>query len=135
MFHHLALAIPVGDPGGQAHAAALGTCAPLRGLLNAVDAGVRDFHPYGGFWPVGWKGQASQCPLLSWATGPLLTALPRYGNFSWSWAVGTGQQYIQLAAGHTANLPISAGTVVLTVWFKLLSAAVNDPIEHTVVSL
>lgn len=82
-----------------------------------------------------WKGQASQCPLLIWATGPLFTALPRHGNFSWSWAVRTGQQYIQLAAGHAANLPISAGTVVLTVWFKLLSAAVNDPIKHTVVAL
>lgn len=82
-----------------------------------------------------WKGQASQCPLLIWATGPLFTALPRHGHFSRSWAVGTGQQDIQLAAGHTANLPVSAGTVVLTVWFKLLSAAVNDPIEHTVVAL
>lgn len=135
MFHHLTLAIPVGDPGGQAHATALRTRAPLRGLLNAVDTGVRDFHSYRGFWSVGWKGQASQHPLLIWATDPLFTALPRHSNFSWSWAVWTGQQYIQLAAGHTANLPVSAGTVVLTVWFKLLSAAVNDPIEYTVVSL
>lgn len=135
LLHHLTLAVPVGDPGGPAHAAALRTRAPLRGLLNAVDTGVRDFHPYGGFWSVGWKGQASQCPLLIWATGPLFTALPRHGHFSRSWAVGTGQQDIQLAAGHTANLPISAGTVVLTVWFKLLSVAVNDAIEHTVVSL
>lgn len=135
LLHHLTLAIPVGDPGGQAHSTALGTCAPLCGLLNAVDAGVRDFNSDGGFWPVGWKGQASQCPLLIWTTGPFLTALPRHCNFPWSWAVRTGQQHIQLAAGHTANLPISAGAVVLTVWFKLLSAAVNDPIEHTVVSL
>lgn len=135
LLYHLTLAIPVGDPGGQAHPTALGTCAPLCGLLDAVDTGVRDFDSYGGFWSVGWKGQASQGPLLIWATGPLFTALSRHCNFSWSWAVGTWQQHIQLAAGHAANLPISAGAVVLTVWFKLLSAAVDDPIEHTVVSL
>lgn len=35
--HHLALWIPVGDLGGEAHATALGTCAPLGGLFNAVD--------------------------------------------------------------------------------------------------
>lgn len=135
LLQHLTLAVPVGDPGGQAHSAAFGARTPLRGLLNTVDAGVRDFDPYSGFWPVGWKGQASQCPLLIWATGPLFAALSRHSNFSWSWAVRTWQQHIQLAAGHTANLPISAGAVVLTVWFKLLSAAVNDPIEHAVVSL
>lgn len=82
-----------------------------------------------------WKGQASQGPLLIWATGPLLAALPRHCNFPGSWAVGTRQQHVQLAAGHAANLPISAGAAVLTVWFKLLSAAVNDSVEHTVVSL
>lgn len=109
LLYHLTLAIPVGDPGGQAHPTALGTCAPLCGLLDAVDTGVRDFDSYGGFWSVGWKGQASQGPLLIWATGPLFTALSRHCNFSWSWAVRTRQQHIQLAAGHAANLPISAG--------------------------
>lgn len=35
--HHLTLGIPVGDLRGEAHAAALGTRAPLCGLFNAVD--------------------------------------------------------------------------------------------------
>lgn len=64
LFYHFTLAIPVGDPGGHAHSTALGTCAPLCRLLNAVNAGVRDFNSYGGFRSIGWKGQASQRPLL-----------------------------------------------------------------------
>lgn len=42
LLHHFTLWISVGDPGGKTHATALGTCAPLCGLFDAVDAGVRD---------------------------------------------------------------------------------------------
>lgn len=38
LLYHLTLWIPVGDSGGKTHATALGTCTPLCGLFNAVDA-------------------------------------------------------------------------------------------------
>lgn len=40
LLHHLAAAILVGDPGGDACAAGLRAGAPLCGLLNAVQAGI-----------------------------------------------------------------------------------------------
>lgn len=36
LLHHLTLLILVGDPSGDAHATAFGTCTPLCGLFNAV---------------------------------------------------------------------------------------------------
>ena len=37
LLHHLTVRIPVGDTGGKARAAALGTRTPLGGLFDAVD--------------------------------------------------------------------------------------------------
>lgn len=62
LLHHLTLWIPVGDPGGKTHATALGACAPLRGLLNAVDARVGDCNTYSGFCPVGYGMYKSRWP-------------------------------------------------------------------------
>lgn len=40
LLHHFTLAILVGDSGGKPHATGLRAGSPLRGLLNAVQAGV-----------------------------------------------------------------------------------------------
>lgn len=45
LLHHLAPAVFVGHPGGDAHAAGLRAGAPLRGLLYAIQAGVPAVNP------------------------------------------------------------------------------------------
>lgn len=68
-------------------------------------------------------------------TDPLLTALPGHFNLPWNRAVRLGEKQVLVTARHTANLPILAGALVLAAGLKGLSALVNDPIEHTVISL
>lgn len=57
LLHHLAAAVLVGDPGGQAHTAALRAGAPLGGLLDAVLAGVPAVETHRLLLAVGCEGE------------------------------------------------------------------------------
>lgn len=78
--------------------------------------------------------QVPQCLRLIGVTDPLFTALPGHFDFPGSRAVGLGQEQVFVTAGHTADLPILTGALVFAARLEGLSALVNDPVEHTVIS-
>lgn len=81
-------------------------------------------------------GKASQCTGLSWRlTHPSLAALSRHLDLAWHGAVWSRQHHVQVAAWHTADLPITAHTLVLTAGEKGLAVLIDGAVQNAHSSL
>lgn len=68
-------------------------------------------------------------------THPSLAALSRHLDLAWHGAVWSRQHHVQVAAWHTADLPITAHTLVLTAGEKGLAVLIDRAVQNAHSSL
>lgn len=89
--------VVIGNPGGDAHSAGLGTGTPLCGLDQAVGSDHGWVWAKRVFRPVSCEGRADHGVLLGLITHPLLAAFPGQLDPPREGAVGAGQPDVHAA--------------------------------------
>lgn len=131
LFLQAAIAVIVGDPGGDPKATSLRAGTPFSSLNQAV------LPHHGGIWAISFllsvSGQsgAHEAVSVRGITLPLLAALSRNLDPSGHGAVGARQPDIHGAEGDAADSSVQAGTLVLAAALESLSALVHHPAKHT----
>lgn len=121
--------VVIGNPGGDAHPAGLGTGAPLCGLDQAVGSHHGWVWAKCVFQSVGGQGRANHGVVLGLVTHPLLAAFPGQLDPPREGAVRAGQADVHAAQGHTAHRAIQASALVFAAALEGLSAPVHRATE------
>lgn len=121
--------VVIGNPGGDAHPAGLGTGTPLCGLDQAVGSNHGWVWAKRVFQSVSSEGRADHGVVLGLVTHPLFAAFPGQLDPSWEGAVGAGQADIHAAQGHAAHRSVQASALVFAAALEGLSAPVHRPSE------
>lgn len=131
LFLQAAVAVIIGDPGGNPKATGLRAGTPFSSLNQAV------LPHHGGVWTIGLlfsvgsQSRAHEAVSVGGIALPLLATLSWHLDASWHGAVRAGEPDVHGAERDAAHRSIQAGTLVLAAALESLSTLVNHATKHT----